>query len=174
MQYNPCCFEVYGFDIILDSDFKAWLLEINSSPSLSRETMLDDIIKQKMIDDTISLLDPIDFDRKRLFEILERRVHEDFNKVTGQVTDLAKRQMNRDLTYILHEKVPRNYGEMPKRMGDYERIAPSEKSEALLKLVGGQKMFGSVMKVSHKPVEYQQKQKEILNRERNQHLIKTE
>ena len=52
-------------DIIIDSDFKAWLLEINSSPSLSRETMLDDDVKQKMIDDTISLLDPIDFDRKR-------------------------------------------------------------------------------------------------------------
>lgn len=91
IQYNPCCFEVYGFDVILDSDFKAWLLEINSSPSLARDTILDDMIKQKLIDDTISLLDPLDFDRKRLFEVLERRVHEDFNKVTGNMTDMAKR-----------------------------------------------------------------------------------
>jgi len=59
---------------------KLWLLEINSSPSLARETKLDDLIKQKLIDDTISLLDVVDFDRKRLFEVLERRVHEDFNK----------------------------------------------------------------------------------------------
>jgi len=43
--FNPSCFEVFGFDIILDSDFKAWLLEINSSPSLARDTMLDDLIK---------------------------------------------------------------------------------------------------------------------------------
>ena len=59
--------------------------------------------------------------------------------------------MNRDLTYILNGKVPRKYGEMPEKMGDYQRIAPSEASERYLKLIGGQKMFGSVMKVSHKP-----------------------
>ena len=53
IQYNPSCFEVYGFDMIIDSDFKVWLLEINSSPSLSRDTLLDDVIKQKLIDDTI-------------------------------------------------------------------------------------------------------------------------
>lgn len=62
--------------------------------------------------------------------------------------------MNRDLTYVLHEKVPRKYGEIPKKMGDFERLGPTDKSDALLKLVGGQKMFGSVMKVSHKPMEY--------------------
>ena len=53
IQYNPSCFEVYGFDMIIDGDFKVWLLEINSSPSLSRDTLLDDLIKQKLIDDTI-------------------------------------------------------------------------------------------------------------------------
>ena len=62
----------------------------------------------------------------------------------------TKRQMNKDLTYILHGKVPRAYGEMPKKLGSYQRIAPSEQSERYLKLIGGQKMFGSVMKVSHK------------------------
>ena len=152
MQYNPSCFEVYGFDLIIDADFKLWLLEINSSPSLARDTVLDDVIKQKMIDDTISLLDPIDYDRKRLFEVLERRVHEDFSKSSaGTQNTHTKRQMNRDLTYILNSKVPRQHGELPKKLGNYERIAPSEASEKYLKLIGGQKMFGSVMKVSHRP-----------------------
>jgi hypothetical protein len=59
--------------------------------------------------------------------------------------------MNRDLTYILNGKVPRKYGEMPKYLGKYERIAPTEKSERYLKLIGGQKLFGSVMKISHRP-----------------------
>ena len=45
ISYNPSCFELYGFDVIFDTDFKVWLLEINSSPSLSRDTLLDDIIK---------------------------------------------------------------------------------------------------------------------------------
>ena len=112
--------------------------------------MLDDMIKQKMIDDSISLLDPLDFDRKRLFEVLERRVHEDFSKNSGAANETGKRMMNRDLTYILHSKVPRLYGEMPKKMGAYERLAPTETSDRYLKLVGGQKMYGSVMKMSHK------------------------
>jgi hypothetical protein len=104
-----------------------------------------------MIDDSISLIDTMDFDRKRLFEVLERRVHEDFTKSSGSTNIHTKRQMNRDLTYILNGKVPRKYGEMPEKMGNYQRIAPSEASERYLKLIGGQKMFGSVMKVSHKP-----------------------
>ena len=53
--------------------------------------MLDDIIKQKMIDDSISLIDPIDFDRKRLFEVLERRIHEDFSKSSGSTNTHTKR-----------------------------------------------------------------------------------
>ena len=58
---------------------KCWLLEINSSPSFSTETLLDDMIKQKLIDDTIDLINPIDYDRKRMFEVLERRIQEEFN-----------------------------------------------------------------------------------------------
>jgi hypothetical protein len=45
--------------------------------------------------------------------------------------------MNRDLSYVLHSKVPRKYGEMPKNMGRYQRIAPTEASERYLKLIGG-------------------------------------
>jgi len=78
MTYNPCCFDLYGFDVIIDEDYKCWLLEINSSPSFSCETLLDDMIKQRLIDDTLDLINPIDFDRKRLFEVLERRTHDDF------------------------------------------------------------------------------------------------
>ena len=75
------------------------------------------MIKQKLIDDTIALLDPVDFDRRRLFEVLERRIHQDFDKNNGYLNVCNKKQMNRDLTYILHGKKPRKYGEMPAAMG---------------------------------------------------------
>lgn len=37
---------------------------------------------------------------------------------------------------------------MPRMMGNFERVAPSKESEAYLKLIGGQKMFGSMMKIA--------------------------
>ena len=58
--------------------------------------------------------------------------------------------MNRDLTYILNGQMPRAYGEIPKNMGNFERLAPSEQSDQLLKLIGGQKLFGSTNKISEK------------------------
>ena len=57
--------------------------------------------------------------------------------------------MNRDLTYILNGRVPRKYGELPLRMGNFERLAPSAQCDQYLKLIGGQKMFGSLMKLTN-------------------------
>jgi len=54
--------------------------------------------------------------------------------------------MNRDLTYILNGQVPRKIGEKPKLMGGYEMIAPSDYTDKLIKLVGGQKLYGSTTK----------------------------
>eukprot|EP00347_Sterkiella_histriomuscorum_P010309 403376796 len=157
IQFNPCCFELFGFDVLIDTDMKCWLIEINSSPSLARETLLDDMIKQKLIDDIVDLVDPVDFDRKRLFEVLERRINEDFKQSTTS-NAYSKKLMNRDLTYILNGQVPRKYGEMPKLMGNFERIAPSPQSDYYLKLVGGQKMFGSMMKMQPEVQTQQNKQ----------------
>ena len=39
------CFEIFGFDILIDSDLKPWLIEVNLSPSLSTDSPLDHEIK---------------------------------------------------------------------------------------------------------------------------------
>ena len=44
-----CCYELFGFDILLDEDLKPWLLEVNISPSLQTSSPLDTAIKGPLI-----------------------------------------------------------------------------------------------------------------------------
>jgi len=50
------CFELYGFDILVDSELKAWLIEVNLSPSLNVDTPVDMKIKSAMISDLMTLV----------------------------------------------------------------------------------------------------------------------
>jgi len=56
------CFELFGYDVLIDSDLKPWLLEINLSPSLACESPLDLTIKSSLIADTLTLVGVRKFD----------------------------------------------------------------------------------------------------------------
>jgi len=47
---------VLGFDVMLDDKLKAWLIEVNASPSLSSSSPLDKAIKVQLMADTFHLL----------------------------------------------------------------------------------------------------------------------
>ncbi|CAI4229774.1 unnamed protein product [Auanema sp. JU1783] len=48
-------FELFGFDILVDSNLKPWLLEVNLSPSLSCDAPLDSLVKTRLICDLFNL-----------------------------------------------------------------------------------------------------------------------
>jgi len=50
------CFEVYGFDILLDSCLKPWLIEVNGSPSMTANTGTDRLLKNSLMDDIITIV----------------------------------------------------------------------------------------------------------------------
>ncbi|KAK9884002.1 hypothetical protein WA026_004937 [Henosepilachna vigintioctopunctata] len=50
------CFELYGFDILIDENFKPWLLEVNLSPSLGCDSPLDVRLKSAMMADLLTLV----------------------------------------------------------------------------------------------------------------------
>ena len=141
IPYCPSCFELFGFDIIIDQNLKCWLLEINSSPSLERSNALDDQVKLPLVDDILNIVDPINIDREALIKVLER-VMKIKNTNNNVYLYSPMVQLNMDLTQIFQGKMPRAYGEMPSKIGRFERIAPSKESDRLIKISGGQKMFG--------------------------------
>lgn len=50
------CFEILGFDILVDVNFKPWLIEVNHLPSFKCDAALDKGIKSRLIAQTFDLL----------------------------------------------------------------------------------------------------------------------
>ena len=144
IPYCPSTFEMFGFDVIIDSNLKCWLLEINSSPSLERSNVLDDEIKLPLVKDIIKIIQPVEIDKFALINVLER-----FMKIKNNPKEKnayiynQKIQLNKDLTNIFYGKIPRKYGEKPKDMGRFEMICPNKETDKLIRIAGGQKYYNN-------------------------------
>jgi tubulin polyglutamylase TTLL6/13 len=51
------CFEILGFDILLDSSAKPWLLEVNCMPSLAASSEFDSHLKTRVLDGVLKIID---------------------------------------------------------------------------------------------------------------------
>lgn len=61
------CFEILGFDILIDEKLKPWLIEINHAPSFATDSALDFKIKKDLIADSLELLG-MTWTRKREYQ----------------------------------------------------------------------------------------------------------
>jgi hypothetical protein len=53
-------FEVFGYDFLIDEDFRLWLIEINTNPYLGIPNEFIGKLLPKMMDDAIAIaVDPI-------------------------------------------------------------------------------------------------------------------
>lgn len=71
MNKSTCLFELYGFDIMIDSDFKAWLIEVNVNPSLHCTSPLDLSIKSDLISDIITIVGVVPYHHKNSEDVYD-------------------------------------------------------------------------------------------------------
>jgi hypothetical protein len=96
------CFEVFGYDVMIDSNLKPWLMEINLSPSLACDSPLDMEIKSKLISDTFNMIGIKQFDRKKESENKAKNRMKSFNKakVTNQSDLFSSNKNNNSMSNL--------------------------------------------------------------------------
>ncbi|CAL1685591.1 unnamed protein product [Lasius platythorax] len=70
------CFELLGFDILLDWRLKPYLLEVNHSPSFHTDAQIDKDVKEGLLMDTFDILNLQQCDKKKIIEEDKKRVRE--------------------------------------------------------------------------------------------------
>lgn len=129
------CFELYGFDILIDNALKPWLLEVNLSPSLGIDTPLDAKVKSALLTDLLTLvgvpaLSP-------LSRVANESKWNRFKTSTGRknLTDLSSggnttTTKHRNSTGLTAEesRIVRNAKAQYARRGGFVRIYPTDDS----------------------------------------------
>ena len=128
------CFEILGFDIMIDNKLKPWLIEIIHSPSFSTDTPLDwyiflfrfvffcyfySFIKKNVIKDALKIMNVCLKNKKQIIKLKQKEMQKrvltgkNVKLTTEQKHDLVnKAQFKRDL----YENV---------NCGGYEKIYPN-------------------------------------------------
>lgn len=86
---NSMCFEILGFDILVDDRCRPWLLEVNHAPSLSTDTPFDNRVKTRLIADTVTLVNLTPQSRRKC---LERERERQSARIYGRVSHMTTKE----------------------------------------------------------------------------------
>ncbi|KAL8566494.1 hypothetical protein ACOMHN_012313 [Nucella lapillus] len=94
---GSACFEILGFDVLLDKRLRPYVIEVNHSPSFSTDAQLDREIKGTLIWDTLGLINFGAIDRRRCLEEERRRIKDrllgkNIKKETKEELEVAQQQ----------------------------------------------------------------------------------
>ena len=108
-----CCFEIFGFDIMLDESLKPWVLEVNCLPSLSSSSIFDKQVKTQLICDAFTTVGFLGYNKRAL-----------------------RKKQNTNLDEARIESSPPNYDmsfeiEQLEEFGGCQMYEPMEESESL-------------------------------------------
>ncbi|CAK9819833.1 Tubulin polyglutamylase ttll6 [Anthophora plagiata] len=125
------CFELLGFDVLLDWKLKPYLLEVNHSPSFHTDAQIDKDIKEGLLTNTFEMLNMQQCDKKKIIEEDRRRVRDrllqGINSKDGSTNDST-------ICMTKHDKPEEDYLQKQfkwedEHMGNFRRIYPCAESE---------------------------------------------
>ncbi|XP_044157376.1 tubulin polyglutamylase TTLL7 isoform X6 [Bufo gargarizans] len=146
---NSICFEVLGFDIILDRKLKPWLLEINRAPSFGTDQKIDYDVKKGVLLNALKLLNIRASDKKKN---LAKQKAEAQKRLYGQgsmkrlspgssdwekqrhTLERRKEELKERLAQVRKQISKEEYEN--RHMGNYRRIYPPEDKLLLEKYEG--------------------------------------
>lgn len=121
--HHNSCFDLFGFDVMLDSNVKPWLLEVNLSPSLSTDSPLDYHIKSNLLIDSFNLMGVGPLDKKKeVNSYIKNRIT--FKSGKNESSPLRKKpNYMQSLKFIEHL---RDTYEQYERRGHFLRLYPAK------------------------------------------------
>ncbi|XP_027427060.2 neugrin isoform X7 [Zalophus californianus] len=121
------CFEILGFDILLDHKLKPWLLEVNHSPSFTTDSRLDREVKDTLLCDTMTLVNLRGCDKRKVMEEDKRRVKERLFQCHQQPREA--RCSRREHIESSHAAILDQERYEDSHLGGYRRIYPGPDTE---------------------------------------------
>ncbi|KYN16940.1 Tubulin polyglutamylase TTLL13 [Trachymyrmex cornetzi] len=114
------CFELLGFDILLDWKLKPYLLEVNHSPSFHTDAQIDRDVKEGLLMDTFDILNLQQYDKKKIIEEDRKRIRERLLQGLNQINDSASMKSDRNENNYMQ----RQFQWEDDHMGNFRRIYP--------------------------------------------------
>ena len=114
------CFEILGFDVLIDKHGTPWLLEVNHAPSFNCDTALDANVKKTLVQDTFRLLNVTVQEKFHIINVI-KQIHEQrvigINKTSKQAYYEQRKEMQLSKLLGLDEYQLQN-------LGNFERLFP--------------------------------------------------
>uniref|UniRef100_A0A146VII8 Tubulin polyglutamylase ttll6 n=1 Tax=Fundulus heteroclitus TaxID=8078 RepID=A0A146VII8_FUNHE len=120
---GSACFEILGFDVLLDHRLRPWLLEVNHSPSFTTDSQLDQEVKDALLYDTLVLINLRACDRRKITMEERRRVKDRLQQ------NLSREARTEELRQCQAATVEQMEEYEAKHLGGFKQIYPREGGE---------------------------------------------
>lgn len=120
------CFDLLGFDVLLDNNLKPWLLEVNLSPSMATDSPLDMYIKSNLLADMFNLIGVRAFDKKKDLYTRKKSFAKNMQRKNGPSRSQSPPSLKKDSFSNRFKEILKETLEEQERKGHFIRIYPAK------------------------------------------------